>query len=310
MKDATPDVGMSPRRESMANRVDTFRGGVSLIAIIAVATSLAAAVPAQAANVDRLLGGPKGAVKTDQGIALEGTGVQLISDKSAIRPTVYRNADGRYEFPKLESGSYTLRVALPREFQPYVKKPVQINGPTAFEDIALTRVTKLELLPPTREIMAQMTGSEWLSSLSGTGEEKKLLTQNCNFCHSYQQIFRNHYDEHGWTEIVQRMTHGAGSPLILQRPNGRFNDALEAQLVKWLATVRGANVEDPSFVMLPRPQGRATRVVITEYELPRLELATHDVGRRAGQHLVLDASQFLCRQARSQDGKGHGIPCA
>jgi virginiamycin B lyase len=29
--------------------------------------------------------------------------------------------------------------------------------------------------------------------------------------------------------------------------------------------------------MLPRPQGRQTRVVITEYELPRLEPATHDV---------------------------------
>jgi hypothetical protein len=74
---------------------------------------------------------------------------------------------------------------------------------------------------------------------SGTGEDKKLLTQNCNFCHSYQQIFRNHYDEHGWAQIVARMTHGAGSPLILMRPVGRFNDALEAQLVKWLATVRG-----------------------------------------------------------------------
>jgi hypothetical protein len=35
------------------------------------------------------------------------------------------------------------------------------------------------------------------------------------------------------------MTHGAGSPLILMRPNGRFNDADEARLVKWLATVRG-----------------------------------------------------------------------
>ena len=40
-----------------------------------------------------------------------------------------------------------------------------------------------------------MTGSEWLLSLSGTGEEKRLLTINCNWCHSYQQIFRNHYDE-------------------------------------------------------------------------------------------------------------------
>jgi len=114
-------------------------------------------------------------------------------------------------------------------------------------------------------------------SLSGTIEEKKLLTTNCNWCHSYQQIFRNRYDEHGWTQIVKRMTHGAGSPLILMRPNGRFNDALESKLVKWLATVRGPDSLDPSFVTLPRPQGRQTRVIVTEYELPRLEVATHDV---------------------------------
>jgi hypothetical protein len=57
--------------------------------------------------------------------------------------------------------------------------------------------------------LGQMTGSEWLLSLSGTGEEKRLLTVNCNWCHSYQQIFRNHYDEHGWTQIINRMTKGA-----------------------------------------------------------------------------------------------------
>jgi virginiamycin B lyase len=73
------------------------------------------------------------------------------------------------------------------------------------------------------------------------------------------------------------MTKGAGSPLINMRPRGRFNDEDTARLVKWLATVRGPEAKDPPFVTLPRPQGRATRVVITEYELPRLELATHDV---------------------------------
>ena len=35
--------------------------------------------------------------------------------------------------------------------------------------------------------------------------------------------------------------------------------------------------KDPPFVTLPRPQGRQTQVVVTEYELPRLEIATHDV---------------------------------
>src|SRR3979411_3507848 len=48
-------------------------------------------------------------------------------------------------------------------------------------------------------------------------------------------------------------------------------------MVKVLAPVRGPQARRPPFVPLPRPQGRQTRVVITEYELPRLELATHDV---------------------------------
>src|SRR5258708_36394492 len=240
----------------MTGPIPKSLGSVSLIAILGFAFSLnLAATVAQAATAEKFLGGPKGLVKNDQGVPLEGMGVQLISDRSAIRMTVYSNQDGRYEFPKLEPGTYTFRIALPREYQPFVKEKVAINGATAMDDIQLTRVTKLELLPPTREIQAQMTGSEWLASLSGSGQDKNPLTQDCHFCHSYQQIFRNHYDPHGWSQIVARMTHGAGSPLILMRPVGRFNDALEQQLVKWLATVRAPEVPDPSCVTLPPPQG-------------------------------------------------------
>jgi streptogramin lyase len=133
------------------------------------------------------------------------------------------------------------------------------------------------VLPPYPEIAAQMTGSEWLMSLSGTGAEKRLLTVNCNWCHSYQQIFRNHYDEASWGKIVNRMIHGAGSPLINVNQRGRLSEEDEARLVHWLATVRGPESPAPGFVTLPRPQGRQTRVIITEYELPRLDTAAHDV---------------------------------
>jgi hypothetical protein len=91
----------------MSNRIEKTLGSVSLIAILSFAFSLSFAIaPAQAANVERFLGGPKGLVKNDQGVPLEGMGVQLISDRSAIRTTVYSNQDGRYEFPKLEPGTY------------------------------------------------------------------------------------------------------------------------------------------------------------------------------------------------------------
>src|SRR5207253_9062253 len=81
----------------------------------------------------------------------------------------------------------------------------------------------------------------------------------------------------GWTHVIDRMTRGAGSPLINMNARPRFNPEATGTLVKWLASVRGPEAKDPPFVKLPRPQGRQTRVVITEFELPRLELATHDV---------------------------------
>jgi virginiamycin B lyase len=259
----------------MTTRIARGRMIASMIAILASFLLLSQAADAQAPA--HLMGGPHGVVKSANGEALEGVMVQLIAQKNAIRTTVYSNADGRYEFPKLESGTYTLRIARPREFHPFVREKLEINGAPELPDITLTRVTNGALLPPLPQIAAQMSGSEWLLSLSGTGEEKRLLTVNCNWCHSYQQIFRNRYDEHGWAQIVNRMTKGAGSPLINMNPRGRFNDDDTAKLVKWLATVRGPESKDPLFVALPRPQGRQTRVVITEYELPRLELATHDV---------------------------------
>src|SRR5262249_20081667 len=146
---------------------------------------------ALAQSGQKLLGAPHGVVKSNKADLLEGMMVQLIAAKNPVRTTVYSDADRRYEFPKLEAGTYTLRTAQAREFRPFVKEKVEITGPTALEDIVLSRLTNGEVLPPTPEIAAQMTGSEWLMSLSGTGDEKKLLTVNCNWCHSYQQIFRN-----------------------------------------------------------------------------------------------------------------------
>ena len=232
---------------------------------------------AEAQSGHPLLGGPRGVVRSSKGTPLEGILVQLISQKTSIRTTVVSNQDGRYEFPKLETGAYTLRIARPREFHPAVQEGVQINGPTQLPDLVLERVTEGDLLPPYPAIAAQLTGAEWLMSLTGTGLEKRRFVVNCNWCHSYQQIFRNRYDEASWGKIIYRMVHGAGSPLININERGRFSEEEKGALVKWLATVRGPESKDPPFVTLPRPQGRATRVIYTEYELPRLELATHDV---------------------------------
>src|SRR5215468_12390567 len=223
-----------------------------------------------------LRGGPKGTVRSARGDALEGIMVQLIAP-NAVRTTVYSNQDGQYEFPKLPAGSYTLRIAKPLQFLPYQHDAVKIDGAAALDDIVLEPRYATDYLPPALDILPQLTGSEWLWNLPGTAEEKYTFSRNCgNGCHSYQQILRNRLDERSWGLMVFRMMHHAGSPLINRAPP-RGNLEQEQMIAKWLARVRAPGTELAQLRVYPRPRGAATRVVVTEYELPRVLLSAHDV---------------------------------
>src|SRR6266581_4720946 len=112
-----------------------------IVLLAFVLSALLVGPAAQAQSGHKLLGGPRGVVKSSKGDLLEGMMVQLIAHKNAVRTTVYSDAQGRYEFPKLDAGTYTLRIAQPRDFQPFVKEKVAIGGATALDDIVLTRST-------------------------------------------------------------------------------------------------------------------------------------------------------------------------
>lgn len=232
--------------------------------------------------VRSLLGGARGTVHAVGGAPIEGMGVQLVSARTAIRTTVYSDNEGKYEFPVLEPGQYTLRISLPREYQPYVREAVRIDGATQLDDIVLTRISAGEFVPPTPETLSQLSGAEWMLNIPGSGEEKRVFTLACGFgCHSYQQVFGNRYDEASWRLILRRMFRGAGSPLInLANPTPTSLDRAhrpiledEELLTKWLTRVRGPDSQDQPLYFLPRPRGVSTKVVITEYELPRLLIA-------------------------------------
>src|SRR5215470_13203878 len=130
----------------MARPIHHHRAYPLRIAALLASAAFLAVAPAHAQSSHPLLGGPKGVVKSAKGDLLEGMMVQLISQKNAVRTTVYSDADGRYEFPKLEAGTYTLRIAQPREFRPFVKEKVEISGPSALEDIVLSRLANGEVL--------------------------------------------------------------------------------------------------------------------------------------------------------------------
>jgi len=223
-----------------------------------------------------LKGGARGVVRTVRGEVLEGIMVQLIAP-NGVRTTVYSNQDGQYEFPQQPTGSYTLRIAKPLEFLPYERDSVRIDGATKVSDIVLERRSDTDFLPPTQDVLAQLTGAEWLWNLPGTALEKQTFSRTCGEgCHSYQQILRNRYDERSWRLMVDRMLDHSGSPLI-NRGRARGNPEQKELVVKWLAKVRGPDWKDAPLRVYPRPHGAATRVVVTEYELPHLLLSPHDV---------------------------------
>ena len=223
-----------------------------------------------------LTGGATGMVRIASGDSPEGVGVQLVAP-NGVRTTVYTNAEGKFEFPKMQAGSYTLRIPTPVPFKPYRRDWVSINGATKLDDIVLERVADSDNLPASPELESQLSSAEILWNLPGTAEEKAMLQKNCSGCHSWQQIFRNRYDEHSWGLIVDRMMHFSGTAIAVRNKPMSAPDPEYNILVKFLSRVRGSGFKGRAAARLPAPpRNESTRVVVTEYELPQQLLALHD----------------------------------
>ena len=222
-----------------------------------------------------LSGGATGVVRIKSGDSPEGVGVQLVAP-SGVRTTVYTDGAGRFEFPKMQAGSYILRIATPVPFKPYRRDSVAIDGATKLDDIVLERVADSDNFPASAALESQLSGAEILWNLPGTAEEKATLQKNCSGCHSWQQIFRSRYDEHGWSLIVDRMMHFTGTAIAVRNRPMSDPDPEAALLTKFLSRVRGPDAQDAPLRLFSRPRGEATRVVVTEFELPQQLLALHD----------------------------------
>src|SRR6202045_681478 len=114
-----------------------------------------------------LTGGATGMVRVASGDSPEGVGVQLVAP-NGVRTTVYTDAAGKFEFPKMQPGSYTLRIPTPVPFKSYLRDSVSINGAAKLDDIVLERVADSDNLPSSPELESQLSGAELLWNLPGT----------------------------------------------------------------------------------------------------------------------------------------------
>src|SRR5207247_8073943 len=137
-------------------------------------------------------------------------------------------------------------------------------------DVAAGSTTAADVkLRPTRNLAKQLTNAEWLASFPGADTQKKALL-NCIGCHDLDRIVTSTHDAYEFVQVFDRMTgyYPGSTPQYPQRLIGEARRNLGQAagvraMAEYLASINLSNDESWTYPLkaLPRPSGRATRVV-------------------------------------------------
>jgi virginiamycin B lyase len=243
---------------------------VSLICLMAAGPAAAESGPALA-----------GKVTAGEG-PLEGVLVSAKKSGSTVTITVVSDKDGRYSFPaaRLEPGSHVLRIRA---------IGFDLDGPDQVVVAADKTATADLVLRKTQDMASQLTNAEWLASMPGTDAQKGQLL-NCVGCHTLARPLNSKYTADEFLTIVLPRMQGYVNQSMPAHPQLRHAERLREErgdqrvqvyrgAAEYLASVNLSSrpTWDFEFKTLPRPTGAATRVVYTEYDLPRETIEPHDV---------------------------------
>jgi virginiamycin B lyase len=209
---------------------------------------------------------------------MEGVVIGAKKDGSTITVNVVSDEKGRFNVPaaKLEPGRYTLKIRA---------AGYDLDSPKTVDIVAGKATTANVKLKPTENLSAQLSDAEWLLSIPGTDQQKNFLL-GCNGCHTIERIVKANKGAEEWVQVFRRMSmYAPGSTPLrpqmtvggVQRDRTRGVDPMA--IGEWLASVNASYNSKQSFPLktLPRPKGKATRTIITEYDLPRKLAMPHDV---------------------------------
>jgi virginiamycin B lyase len=248
-----------------------------LLTTVSLAGLLAGAMTV-GANAQTVLSGKVSSA--EEGL-MEGVLVSAKKEGSTVTTTVVSNAKGEFSFPadRMEGGHYNITIRAAG----YV-----LSGPKQIDVAAGSPASAEVKLAKAKNIQGQLSNGEWIMSAPGADQVKSFLP-DCVGCHTLQRVFTAMHSPEEWKNVFARMGRYAPESvptrpqLLLQGGARSERPRVAANMIDAAAEfLVNANVNNPDneglvFKRLPRPKGRATNVIITEYDLPRKEALPHDV---------------------------------
>jgi streptogramin lyase/glutaredoxin len=239
-----------------------------------------------------------GVVSSQQEGAMEGVVVSARRDGANFSVSVVSDSQGKYSFPRshVQPGKYTLTI---RAVGYELKDPgavTIVDGKPSIADLQLEKA---------KDLASQLSSLEWAMSATGTPEQKDKLiyqTVSCAYCHALERVMKSNHTAAEFVDLISRMqkyyTDGSAvsrdkrgrgqlgtpdqvaaadqNPIWGREPFG----VPKKELAEYLATVNlsGGKTTWPfELKTLPRPKGQATRVIITQYDMPRPDTVAHDL---------------------------------
>jgi virginiamycin B lyase len=214
-----------------------------------------------------------GTVSSAEDGALEG--VVVSAKKGVVTVSVVSDGKGAFRFPagRLPPGDYAISI---RAAGYDLAGPQTVSLGNAPVDLPLK-------LAKAKDLAAQLTNLEWMLSVPGTDQEKRLIS-GCTNCHTVARIMNSTHDAAEWQQVIQRMA-GYSNNSFFRKPQMR---AVSRDLIRftpnglrdaaYLASINRSKGElQYPLKVLPRVTGAGTRALITEYDLPRQDSQPHDV---------------------------------
>ncbi|MES1256215.1 MAG: carboxypeptidase regulatory-like domain-containing protein [Acidobacteriota bacterium] len=247
-----------------------------VVAMMAGAAVVAVSRPLRAAGAPGVA--LTGQVRSDKEGLMEGVLVSAKADGATVTITVVSDDKGRYSFPvaKLPPGHYTLKTRA---------VGYDLDGPKTVDVPGGAAATADITLRPARSVASQLSNAEWMESMPGTDKQKRNL-YDCAVCHTLERVVRSTHNAEEFVAVIRRMgLYSQGStpahPQMRKGPPRTVagGDTVLQAAAEWMATINlsGGDTWSYAFKTFPRPKGRATRVVMTEYDLPRKDAQPHDV---------------------------------